>query len=318
MKSLTLVLAGSLAAVTLQAHAQPSQPPQCAIAVYNRNLPPNTTTCDRLTVHQLAAQGRVFEQNQMGLATVILTGPNADAGEALSWFKKAADRGYAPAQVNLAVLYANGWGTPRNYGAALRWLHEAAYRKYAVAYFNLGELYFKGAGVKQDFAEARHYFQLGAEAGDSYSQTNLAYLYDRGLGVSRDLATSIHWYSIAAAAGNPMAESDLADLYYKGEGVPQDQTRAAHLYQQAAEQGHTGAQIQFAYRLAEGIGVAKDPEAALAWVTAAQAAGDSRGEELLRSLRALLRPADVDRAGAHGRELHAKAEMVLRRSQFQP
>lgn len=300
------------------AFAQPASTPQCAVAVFNRTLPATAKVCDRETVARLAKDGRVFEQNQLGIASILMVGPNADVREAVSWFTKAAQRGYAPAQVNLAVLYANGWGVPRNYGVALRWFHEAAAQRYPLAYFNLGELYLKGTGVRQDYAEALRYFQFGADAGDSYSQTNLAYLYDRGLGVKRDVATAVHWYSVAAAAGNPMAESDLADLYFKGEGVPRDEVKAANLYQHAAEQGHTGAQIQLAYRLAQGIGIAKDSQLALAWVTAAQAAGDSRGQELLQSLRSQLHSAEVKRATAEGRELQAKSELASRQTQLQP
>jgi TPR repeat protein len=34
------------------------------------------------------------------------------------WYRKAADQGRANAQFNLALLYQNGKGVPRDYGAA--------------------------------------------------------------------------------------------------------------------------------------------------------------------------------------------------------
>src|SRR5207245_2377488 len=74
--------------------------------------------------------------------------------QARSWFEKAARHGYAPAQVNLAVTYINGWGVSQNYGAALNWLNAAAKQGHPSAYANLGILYMNGWGVRRDYAEA--------------------------------------------------------------------------------------------------------------------------------------------------------------------
>jgi len=46
----------------------------------------------------LSDTGRAFEQNQMGIASVLALGPDFNEKEALSWFQKAAQQGYAPAQ----------------------------------------------------------------------------------------------------------------------------------------------------------------------------------------------------------------------------
>jgi len=34
--------------------------------------------------------------------------------KAIQWFRKAAEQGFATAQNNLGLLYANGWGVPQN------------------------------------------------------------------------------------------------------------------------------------------------------------------------------------------------------------
>lgn len=315
MKTPASVLAMFLAA-TVSSFAAAS--PQCSIAVFGRQLAPNTQACDQQTVTRLAREGHAYEQNQLGLASMLVVDRNSDMRDAVAWFQKAAQRGYAPAQVNLAVIYENGWGVPQNYGTALHWLQEAAAQKYPAAYYNLGELFFKGAGVKQDYTEAARYFQLGADAGDSYAQTNLGYLYDRGLGVPRNLDTAIVWYKKAAEAGNPMAESNLADLYARGEGVPKDADMAFHLFEDAAQKGHTGAQIQLAYRFAYGVGTAKNPEKALAWVTAASLSGDGRGNELLHSLRSQLKSAEVKHATQDATELRASSQQAARSGLLQP
>ena len=135
----TLLLVGS-------AIAHAASPETCNLAIVSSQLSKSETVCDSKTVADLAKQGHVYEQNQMGLASMLVIGPDADVATAVHWFEKSAQNGYAPAQVNLAVLYVNGWGVPQNFGIAQRWLREAAAQHFAPAYYNLGELFLKGTG----------------------------------------------------------------------------------------------------------------------------------------------------------------------------
>lgn len=51
---------------------------------------------------------------------------NGNYGEAVSWYRKAADGGNAAAQYNLGVMYANGRGVPKNDAQAGVWFRKAA------------------------------------------------------------------------------------------------------------------------------------------------------------------------------------------------
>ena len=123
-----------LAAVTLlsglplnaRAGDRLSRDEQCSIAVFAKTAPKLDRVCDESTVRRLAKNGQVFEQNQMGMASVLGIAPGSDAKDALAWFEKAAHQGYAPAQVNLAIMYSNGWGAASNQAAALHWLRGLA------------------------------------------------------------------------------------------------------------------------------------------------------------------------------------------------
>ncbi len=46
--------------------------------------------------------------------------------DAIKWYRKAVEQGYAAAQSNLGFLYANGNGVPRDYGEAEKWWRKAA------------------------------------------------------------------------------------------------------------------------------------------------------------------------------------------------
>ena len=48
-----------------------------------------------------------------------------DYGEAIRWYRQAADRGNAAAMNNIGWLYQHGRGVPQDYGEAMRWANFA-------------------------------------------------------------------------------------------------------------------------------------------------------------------------------------------------
>src|SRR5215469_6362622 len=122
------------------AHNAPGQTQtkgQCSSAVVSRLLGSSAPACDLSVIRSRAKDGHVFEENQLGISSILANGPDFSEKEAMDWFQRAAHKGYAPAQVNLAVMYINGWGTPVNYAAGLHWLTAAADQHFARAYYNL-------------------------------------------------------------------------------------------------------------------------------------------------------------------------------------
>ena len=58
-----------------------------------------------------------------------------------------------------------GSGLPKDYGEAIRWFRKAADQEYPKAEFNLGQMYHQGEGVIKDYAEARRWLQKAADQG---------------------------------------------------------------------------------------------------------------------------------------------------------
>ena len=56
-----------------------------------------------------------------------------DYVEAVKWYRKAAEKGFAPAQVNLGRMYDEGAGVPQDYAEAVKWVRNAAEQGYAMA-----------------------------------------------------------------------------------------------------------------------------------------------------------------------------------------
>ena len=57
---------------------------------------------------------------------------------AMTWYRKAAEAGSAPAQFKLGNAYSEGTGVAQDYAEALKWFHKAADQGYARAQTSLG------------------------------------------------------------------------------------------------------------------------------------------------------------------------------------
>ncbi len=64
-------------------------------------------------------------------------------------------------------MYDKGQGVPHDYTQAVNWYRKAAEQGYATARYNLGAMYDKGHGVPQDFVLAHMWLNLAAAQGDS-------------------------------------------------------------------------------------------------------------------------------------------------------
>lgn len=53
-------------------------------------------------------------------------GPKQDYFEAVKWYRRAAEQGYAAAQNALGTAYVNGKGIPEDYNEAVNWWRKAA------------------------------------------------------------------------------------------------------------------------------------------------------------------------------------------------
>ena len=163
--------------------------------------------------------------------------------EAVSWYRKAAERGYALAQCYLGYCFANEKGVIKDETEAASWYRKAAEQGQAAAQFNLANCYLFGRGVARDEAEAVKWYRKAAEQGYAEGQYYLGCCYRDGVGVTEDGAEAIRLYRKAAEQGHADALYCIADCYYFGtSGVVRDCAEAIKWYRKAAEQGSLLAQ----------------------------------------------------------------------------
>ncbi|WP_295623833.1 tetratricopeptide repeat protein [uncultured Nitrosomonas sp.] len=98
---------------------------------------------------------------------------NTDPELAAGWFYRAAEQGYADAQFNLGLMYANGEGVPQDMEQAVELFKKAAEQGHVDAQNNLGAMYFTGEGVARDEKEAIEWFEKAAAQGNEDARINL-------------------------------------------------------------------------------------------------------------------------------------------------
>jgi TPR repeat protein len=137
--------------------------------------------------------------------------------QAMSWYRKSAEQGFAPAQANLAVMLETGGRIERNYKEAAAWYRKAAAQGNVAAQFNLGLIYYVGRGddIAQDYKEALTWFRKAAEQGDAAAQIAYGRMFEYGQGTGIDYVQAYKWYLLADATGNESAPAAKASAEAK-------------------------------------------------------------------------------------------------------
>lgn len=130
----------------------------------------------------LAARGDAYAETYLGLMNANGQGLPQNLGQAIEWYRKAADQGYAPAESNLGVMFSTGQGVPEDLGQAIEWYRKAAYQGYAPAEFNLGVMFETGQGVPQSSLEAVTWYRKAADQGHVDARRRVGSLCPRGTG----------------------------------------------------------------------------------------------------------------------------------------
>jgi len=121
-----------------------------------------------------------------------------DTTQAIEWFRKAAEHGYAPAEYQMGQLYDFGFGVTQNDRDALGWYRKAADHGSTPAQRAVGDFYRRGRALTADPVEAARWYQLAADGDDLRAQYQLGQAYFDGTGVARDYASAYVWFTVAA------------------------------------------------------------------------------------------------------------------------
>lgn len=121
---------------------------------------------------------------------------------------REAEAGNCAAQATLGIAYLFGRDSIEiNYAAALRFLSAAANRGASRAITNLAYMYEEGLGVPRDVVKAIDLYGRVAHV-EFFAAIALGRLYSRGLAVSADHDQAVRWYTVAAGFQKRIADCD--------------------------------------------------------------------------------------------------------------
>ncbi|KAF9131463.1 hypothetical protein BGW39_001776 [Mortierella sp. 14UC] len=232
------------------------------------------------------AAGRGNATAQLTLARMYELGQGVEPSdvEAVTWYRKAADYGNAEAQFSLGRLYDYGRGIKEDIVDAAQWYRQAAAQGHVDAQVKMGSWCSLGLGVERNDVEAVNWYRKAALQGNATAQNNLGYMYHAGQGLERDDVNAVAWYRKAAEQGNADALVNLGVMYYHGHGVDQSYIQALGLYRRAAEQGILKAQHCLSSMYEDGLGVEQDYVEAVFWLRRAAEQGDPVAQHNLAKL----------------------------------
>ena len=168
---------------------------------------------------------------------------NRQLSEAVSTWRRAADKGSTSAMVELGVVYGTG------------------------------------AGVPKDEAQARRLFERAAEGGNPRGVTNLAAVSPTSS--SSDPVKTRALLSKTSET-NPEAQYQLGLMVAEGVGGPKDDVAARALFEKAAAQEHPGALERMGTFAQSGRGGPQDSTAAKAYYEKAAALGNEQAKAALK------------------------------------
>jgi TPR repeat protein len=218
----------------------------------------------------------------------------ADLQGAIAWLEAAANKGYAPAQCSLGLLYQLGEGVPEDYVQAYAWLtlageyglktarselssleRDLTLPQVAEALYRLGVWAECNENLPPETGQKRamRWFQKAAHCNHIDAQFQLSVGYALGIGVTRDEDKALAWCIECADRGYAPAQYELGSRYADGEGVAKDAKQAMVWLRKAAEQGHANAQMKLAELYASSDYMPPDPVLAYFWAHMATLAG---------------------------------------------
>jgi hypothetical protein len=168
----------------------------------------------------------------------------------------------------------------------------AAEKGYAPAQYRIGYCYEQGIGAQQNFATANQWYAKAGEQGYVDAQYKLGHSYRTGRGTPIDLATALNWYKKAASSGDREALHNIGWMYATGQGAKADQAEGYRWFLEAAKHGEPSAQFEVARRLNEGVGVVKNPALAYSWLLVLKAQRSSFPPEDFQQIEMLMTSID--------------------------
>ena len=192
--------------------------------------------------------------------------PDPDPEKGRKMLQSLADRGYVPAQVELAAILiskradvsAKDAEKPFKMDSEAVKDPDASGRAWRV----LGDCYFSGFGTDADGKKMIEALEKAASKGNLEALSRMGYCYEFGINVKADSKKALAYYERAAKAGLPAAMLKYGDMIAAGEIDGKGMDDALVWYRKSAEEDCPEALYRLGTLYLNGVGVDKEPELA--------------------------------------------------------
>ncbi|MGH7624806.1 MAG: TIR domain-containing protein [Gemmatimonadaceae bacterium] len=175
------------------------------------DTPRNTSALDSLAPVDPAGQYRLGGQYESA----------ESCDNAVNWYRKSADQGYAPAQRALAYMYEQGMGAHQDMNQAFAWYRKAADGGDAEGEYKTGWSLDVDSGDVDGtaMATAVEWYRKAAEQDNHAAQMFVGFAYATGKGEARDDVEAYKWLTLSNGWGydTPATLAELESRMTKGE-----------------------------------------------------------------------------------------------------
>ena len=155
-------------------------------------------------VASCVSQTTSFEKGMQAFAT-------GDYAEAKKHMLTLAEKGDAAAQLNMGILYTQGFGVVESHAEALKWYCQAAAGGEPGAFTNIGEMYLNGMGLAKDQNLSSVWYRKAAELDGPIGQFRVGWNYYKGEQEQKDLYKAYVLFKLAFRNFNDL-DRELAML----------------------------------------------------------------------------------------------------------
>ena len=176
------------------------------------------------------------EQDLKGEEDYRLAKEEKDEKKAFALFQRAADKGFAKAQVDLGKLLEWGKGVVQDEKKAFEWYLKAAVQNNVEALCYVARAYRCGSmGVPQNEKKGVAMYQSLALQNYPPAINGLAFAYDNGYGVERDVTKAFQLYLKSAQLGFDYGQFNVSQCYRLGSGTPVDHKQQFYWLQESTK-----------------------------------------------------------------------------------
>lgn len=197
---------------------------------------PKTFGIDQLVdiFKQMATPGNCL--NEYRCATLLLkcAWSNQDRTEAFEMFARAAEDGSLDAMNQVAIMYRDGMGTPKNLKKMEEYFQRAGDSGFVPSLIALADIYMQGKLLPKNDLKCYENLLKAAKLGDSNAMYRVANMLRDGIGISADVEASKYWLDKYVKSLYFWHRMWAAD-YVRSVGYPKENDVLSDLYSEAAE-----------------------------------------------------------------------------------